>query len=522
MAAYTVLAYDVNSFLDCLVSYSGATKEDIGAKIQKTYFQDYFNALDAKTLVIETEYIDHDFLEDYSAYYVRCFQPPGRNTARFHFFSTAFDANEFSALLSGATTAITTEQLKEGYLGFVVVKPLPRTIIGRTCLKTYPSDNGRRNFPILRNYKVSLFGIPLAVATLAYQEQDTVVAACATSALWSCFQGTGKLFQHYIPSPVEITKSATTQIPENLPWNDSRTLPNKGLTAVQMAYAIRSVGLEPYMVGTKETVTNQQNQTFEVTNEHVLNSTAYAYLRGRIPSILGIQLYDFRNGQWDHMGGHAVAVTGYSLGNNAPKPFGSSGFLIRASRIDKIYAHDDQIGPFSRKVHDNGYLNATLPGNRVIKATADLLILPLYHKIRIPFSTVHDAVLEVDGFLEIIRSQAFPLLGRQEWDVYLTTANEFKNDILLSPSPHPNREQILIKNLPRFLWRVTASCDEVVQLDLIFDATGIEQGNLLISVIEFGAEIPTLLATIAPVAIPQVKSLQARSIFEYFNTQPTP
>ena len=35
------------------------------------------------------------------------------------------------------------------------------------------------------------------------------MAACATSALWSLFQKTAKIFQHSIPSPVEITKIDT-------------------------------------------------------------------------------------------------------------------------------------------------------------------------------------------------------------------------------------------------------------------------------------------------------------------------
>src|SRR5262249_17736969 len=98
--------------------------------------------------------------------------------------------------------------------------PLPRTIVGRTCLKTYPHDS-RRDFPITRDYEANLFGMPLRVESLAFQEQDSVAAACATSALWSAFHGTGKQFQHPIPSPVEISKAATAHLPL-----DTRTFPN--------------------------------------------------------------------------------------------------------------------------------------------------------------------------------------------------------------------------------------------------------------------------------------------------------
>ena len=53
----------------------------------------------------------------------------------------------------------------------------------------------------------------LRVKSLSFQEQDHEVAACATSALWSIFHGTGKMFQHPILSPVEITKVAFEIMP---------------------------------------------------------------------------------------------------------------------------------------------------------------------------------------------------------------------------------------------------------------------------------------------------------------------
>ena len=158
-------------------------------------------------------------------------------------------------------------------MGFVVVKPLPETIIGRTCLVTYGSDKNRRHFEAVRDYEANLFGITLKIKSLAYQEQDTVVAACATSALWSVFNSTGRLFQHQIMSPVEISEVACA----NLPF-ESRFFPNPGLSPAQMAQAIRSIGLEPYLI-------TAQNQA-------VLKSAVYAYLKCKIPMLLGVQIID--------------------------------------------------------------------------------------------------------------------------------------------------------------------------------------------------------------------------------------
>ncbi len=96
-------------------------------------------------------------------------------------------------------------------------------------MKTYPKGK-RRHYPATRRYDAHLLGLELAVESLAFQEQDTVAAACATSALWSVLQGTGVLYHHAITSPVEITKNATEHVRDA-----SREFPNYGLYPVQMA-----------------------------------------------------------------------------------------------------------------------------------------------------------------------------------------------------------------------------------------------------------------------------------------------
>ena len=221
---FEVYPYSAAQLIGLITDKSGGDQHCVSHKLHSTYFEEYFSEIGAKTILVENRYIDKDFLEDFAGYYVRCFRDYDRRCTRIHFFRAPFNYEGFASYLSGVPTPITAAKLQEAYLGFLVVKPLPKTPIGRTCLRTYPHD-GRRFFPITRNYELSLYGIHLQVlGTLAFQEQDNVVAACATSALWSVFQGTGKLFHHPIPSPVGITKAATDQIPA-----DSRNLPNKGL-----------------------------------------------------------------------------------------------------------------------------------------------------------------------------------------------------------------------------------------------------------------------------------------------------
>lgn len=494
---FEVYDYSIAILERLIAEKSENTTDIIGKKLHRFYFEGYFAYIKARTIVVENNYVDRDYLEDFAGYYVRCFHPYARTCTRLHFFNMPFTQEDFSSFLKGQTDKLTCERLQQAYLGFVVVKPLPQTVVGRTCLTTYQEEN-RRHFPIKRLYDANLFGVDLKVETLAFQEQDKAVAACATSALWSVLQGTGKLFQHHILSPVEITKAATEHIPI-----ESRTLPNSGLSPAMMARAIRSVSLEPYLV--------------RVADEYILKSTLYAYLRGKIPMILGIELIDISEKSGRSIGHHAVAATGYSLGHKQPVPYGPSNFVLRASRIDKIYVHDDQVGPFARMVLDS-VLVKTPKGERnslstswrgengehgSVRAIPDILLIPLYHKIRIPFDVVHDAVLSFDGLIsalaDALEEKPAAMRGRKlEWDLYLTTVNDLKRQLLCAKACGATPiDEVLLDGMPRFMWRATASADNVNLIDLLFDATDIELGPFFIRAIEYDGDVSSFVRAIA-------------------------
>ncbi|MBO2889747.1 MULTISPECIES: hypothetical protein [Pseudomonas] len=477
--AFAVHPYTIANLIQCFVNGSAGTSHgQISRKFHRIYFEEYFSELKAKTIVVETDYIDKDYLEDYAAYYDRCFRDYDRRTHRLHFFDVDFSAEDFDACIT-ATGGLSEQALSDGYLGFVVVKPLPQSIIGRTCLRTYPSDSGRRHFPSLRTYEVHLFGLRLEVHSLAYQEQDTVVAACATSALWSCFQGTGKLFQHQIPPPVVITDWAAEHMPENLALASARAFPNNGLTASQMAAAVRRLELEPMVIST--------------TDRHTLNGVAYAFLKGKIPCVLAFALKEWDGEeQFSFMGLHAVAITGFSLSEAPPLPQRKTGFQLRAERIDRLYAHDDQVGPFARMnwcaasmvgpVHpsDMTTLKTSWPGEVFADIQNRFVMIPLYHKIRIPYGEIHAAVLSLDALIEKFRVHQ-PNIPRVEWDIYLTNASDYKASARLEyPALGIPLADTLYKSLPRFMWRVTVRAEDKVEMDLLFDATGIAQHDLLV------------------------------------------
>jgi len=492
---FEIYPYSITKLKEILLLKSKATREIVEDKLHCFYFEGYFSYLKAATIFVENRYIDRDFLDDFSKYYVRCFNDYERKCTRLHFFTLAFSEAEFDSLLKGEPCAIDETKLNDHYLGFTVIKPLPETIIGRTCLKTYDSDGDRRHYDsIIHKYDVNLFGVNLVIRSLAFQEQDHVVGACASSALWSVFYKTGFLFQHPKLSLVDITEAACSHIPL-----ETRSIPNKGLTQTQMAHAIRSTGLEPFLVNASD--------------QDILKQNLYAYINLGVPILMGVWLFDFSSGTPQYFGNHAIAITGYSLGYPNPIPFGSSGILLRSSRIDKIYAHDDQIGPFARMVLNQG--NITINGNQHntistswkwdkkpignVKAVSDIILIPLYNKVRIAFNTIQSLIIYFDRFIEVMRGKGFLSSGqRLEWDIRLTTINQFKNNISkLTCLTGDLKRSILLNRMPRFLWRATARCEETYVLDLLFDATDIEQGSFLIDVIGYEAKFITELLVIS-------------------------
>lgn len=487
MARLTVRPYTFQTLTKLLQSCSEASDAYVNQKLQSNYFRNYFQAVKAKTIVVEHDYTDRDFLEDYAAYFVRCFRTYRKTCTRLHFFSSRFTGKELKSHLSSRDGRLTPQKLQESYLGFTVVKRLPQTFLGRTCLVTYPSDGGRR-FYVVRPYDVSLYGLNLTVESLAFQEQDTVAGACATSALWSVFQGTGEIFHHHIPSPVEVSNYA-----DRAHASEARKSPSRGLTDEQAFEAIKQLGLEPNDV--------------IATDIKSLARTSYAYLRGNVPIYLGAGIYknpagtgDIPESKLEFESSHAMALVGFSLGLPGVAQDENRVSLL-AYRMDKIYVHDDQVGPFARAdladrnliLKEGGAmslftLQTSRPPDQLV--VPDKMIIPLYHKVRIPFSTAYSSISGFDRALKATLAHAGVGSSDLMWDIYLTTTNREKRAILDNQLiTNDRRLELVTTPMPRFLWKAQLLERDTPILTLLLDATDIEQGQMVTAVWQEGKHL---------------------------------
>lgn len=467
----------------------GIRDTEVVEKPHIKYLDVYLLFIGAKCAIIEYEYVDRDYLEDYTRYYSRCFKAYKRECVRVHFFSKEYSTDEINRTLldeDGRDRAL----IQESYLGFVVLRPLQRTIIGRTCLLPYAESNGR-HYKALCDVSVSFFGVQLNVHCMPFQEQDSTVAACATCALWSAFQVTANYFKHAVYTPGRITELATSH-----GLSSVRSLPNgSGLTINDVLYAVRHVGLDPVVVRANN----------EVAGTSVILGNVYSYLGLGISVVV---LGDIVNEDGEKKGGHAITVNGYHLAENYNgRGCGSS--KLRAGLIDKLYVHDDQMGPYARaEIQDDGVCGRWLLKHDDTHYQMELvkifvpkfLVIPVYQKIRVSYDEVWTCAYEFDRIICVLPE----LRGAMEWDITLRASNCIKSLVRQETViPSEERLRFLTTGLPKYVWELTLYCNGTKWAMFCIDATDSGQGLNVAASIFYSPELPDMITALCE-AVPSL------------------
>jgi hypothetical protein len=482
---YRLLPYSTDALAEAL-SNQWVDAAATSAKYHFRYFCEYLghgaDGLAARTILFEEPYYSQSFLDDYADYYARGFASYDRLCKRVHFFGDAVTAAELDAALTDPAS----EQPWDSYLGYIVVKPLPARQIGATLLRPYaPNAGKRRHYPVVRTYEVNLLGKRLMVDTLIFQEQDNNVSACATTALWMAFHKTAFMFQTALPSPYQITAGT-----RNFFHISGRTFPNGGLDQTQIGDAIQAVGLVAELrTYPQPDEWNEGWSAGEIHQKMTLQQSEakgflYAYLRLGLPVLLFLLL----DGETEQ--GHLVTVTGY---RTTPHPVLHSPHIsLTSDTVDRLYAHDDQMGPFARfSFTSDGRLLTPWPTEDpngrdwAHPRTAALysLFVPVVAEIRITYEQVYRQV----GLFEQIFTSTIEAREDVVWDIYLDRSVTYKEELRdLQPVEGPVLREILTRFLPKYVWVARASLQQVPILEMVFDATDLHTGFycLLINVFD--------------------------------------
>lgn len=467
---------------------SGIEERTLARKVHVQYLSGYLKQLNAATAVVERDYVDRDFLEDHTRYYCRSFKKYDKKCVRIHFFAKEIDKAAIERSLLGVDCVL-RQELESSYLGFIVIRPLQKTFVGRTCLVPLRDDSSR-HFKALCRIQVSFFGLAMTVACMPFQEQDTAVAACATCALWSAFFVTSSIFRHPVLTPGQITELATGH-----GLSLARRFPNSGLSIMDVAFAIRRAELSPLCICVK-----QAGHVERMFRKSIILTNIRAYLELGVPLLLFGDVLD-DSGRVN--GAHALVVNGYHMGGiSQKKRFGG----VAAETIDKLYLHDDQLGPYARAKIDRSVLGADLEVSWAdssesvggYKFRINYLVVPLYHKIRVDYECVWRNAIEMQQLLTGVNE----LLGIDDvsWDFVLATNNEFKQQVkqdnLIDDS---TKLDLLEASLPRFLWIVTLNIDNKLAIKFGVDATDASQGIVVVCTLVYSDIIPVLYSRIVSI-----------------------
>ena len=465
-------------------------------------YYDPNSGFDVKTIIIENKYVSLSFLKDFSNYYSRGYNNISRYCKRFHFFDIDIseeDFENFITLESDPTLLDDEINLFNRYLGQVVIKPLPNSLIGATLIRCYDeyfkhlenkglipagsyidNNNKRREYNCLREYSTNLFGKNLKFKSLVFQEQDRAISACATVALWMSFHKVSPLFRTKLPAPSEITKSA------GITNSKGRIVPSNGLDTGQIIKAIDNLSediiSEIYAPTNFERVAVKRKVlNLKIIKPYKLKRYLYAYLKLSAPPLLGYNIIRLD-------GNHLVAITGYrkeKTNEDVTLSFpleNETKILTEADRIQRFFSHDDQLGPFSKVgFNHNGYSNYIKVNWRAEKkynqAIAQLVAIPLTNSIRINYTTIESFAESMQIFLKEMTSDS--RVDSIIWDIYLTKSNEYKEEFSKLPIDKNLKLKFLKISFPQYIWIAKTSFltnnenfDHQRKLaDFIFDAT---------------------------------------------------
>jgi uncharacterized protein (DUF2164 family) len=222
-----------------------------------------------------------------------------------------------------------------------------------------------------------------------------------------------------------------------------------------------------------------------VSNEY-LKKIVNAYAPVGIPLILIVNV-PFQNdkGQ-DEYDLHAIVVSGHKMVK--PKlisPGNTTSWM--SDNIEKIYAHDDQYGPFVRiDLKDKCELITewTIDDKHNRSTFVSNVVVPLYPKIRIAYDDIEKLVFGLDTLLTLFFDKQ--IRADLVWDVRIVLSENYKTEIKSIDSfPTKQKLNILTQSMPKHIWVASCYIGQYKLIDFVFDATGINSAMLGTNIISY-------------------------------------
>ncbi len=285
----------------------------------------------AQTVVIEKNYIDKDYQDEFSAFYSRAFKNYTQRCTRLHFFSQAIPENTPPAKLANWS---------QSYLGFTVIRPTDLQKIGRTMLTPFIQDKHVEFVSCKANFTAHILGEPFSTMAMPFIQQDTQVGACAQASLWMLARYMSHRFgyREYLPSEINHLAKSSRALGRHYPaeWGLDLgqmldALAGMGYSAV--VYARQNINLcsphinNVFRVNQSASKAKRQVQLF-IQQTAKLADITYRYVESGLPVILCTAT-------------HALVAIGHTYNHSITA-------RLAIERIPAFIVNDDAEGPYGR------------------------------------------------------------------------------------------------------------------------------------------------------------------------------
>jgi len=291
---------------------------------------------DCRTILLENNYEDDEWLSEYDLFYSKIFNKPPRVAQRIHFFSCHLKKESLCNL----------SDYQEFYLGYCVLRPLENHKVSAAIIRPIlDNNNPKKSFILCKERFSADIEIDkddvqhLEVIGFPFIQQDGQLGCCSHVALAMV---DSFLFQSEY-KPVRETNKDQPYLVANIVESVSsvpelqRLIPSEGLLPIQISEALKKMGYFPlvYEYG--------KGKERPISADKII----YYYLESKLPIIVGIPT---------STGKHALTVIGHSFEPElwwaiAHKPYYNrrpSGIDYHCSTtwLQNFIVQDDNFGPY--------------------------------------------------------------------------------------------------------------------------------------------------------------------------------
>lgn len=444
---------NLNDSLNKVFTLNGFEKTEINDCLE--VLNDFFKNLIPDLYVgIEYPYIDKLYRDSYGYYYSMKLKDYKRNCIRLSLFSKPISNDDFFI-----PEKITV--LEKTFIGFLVLRPTLPNFIGRNFFHPSAFFKNTEVYVATTVICPTINGVKLEIEGFPHCSQDSELMVCAEITLWTIMEYFSNRYADYKSVlPHEINSILSDQIFE-------RQIPSHGLTAYQMSYVLKTLGLGVRVYSV---------ESFSLAYIHKM---IRIYVESGIPVVTPIG---------NDQVAHVLSIVGRpqfknqgGLVTSIHRELSSGSYLYDFYNENNEYlVMDDNLPPYScisladPAINYKGHIAWD-------KCQILSLIAPLHNEIYMEADRAESLVY---SFLSVLdKEKPLPSMVVR---VFLSSCRSFKNFIARNPDIKNNgvKRKIISIDMPKFVWLAELSTPEMSQNGkangiIIIDATEPEKANIL-------------------------------------------